>query len=241
MTEWFEQWFGEEYLRLYPQRDDEDAKRAVELIAGVARLEGGRVLDLACGPGRHSAQLLERGARVVGFDLSAPLLARAKQRLGSSVLLVRGDMRQLPFGNRVFDIVVNLFTSFGYFSDDAQHDAVLAEAARTLIPRGTLVLDYFNATTVQTGLVSREDRVMGAQRVEIARRISDDGRFVIKEMHLAGDGRSFVERVRLLSPSDLEGMIQRAGLEVRQRFGAYDARPLGSDTPRAIFVAVRPG
>jgi SAM-dependent methyltransferase len=239
MTEWFEQWFGEEYLRLYPHRDDDDARQAVALIAGVVPLSGCRVLDLGCGPGRHAAQLVTTGARVVGFDLSPALLSRARQRLPPEAHLVRGDMRRLPFRDRAFDVVLNLFTSFGYFSDDEQHLTVLIEAGRTLRPGGALVLDYFNADKVRKELVRDEQRVMGPQSVQIVRRISEDGRFVIKDMHLTGEGRSFVERVRLLTATDLEGMLQQAHLTVRQRFGAYDARPLGPDAPRAIFVAVR--
>ncbi len=77
MTEWFEQWFGEEYLHLYPHRGDEDAVRAISLVATLAPLSGTRVLDLACGSGRHAAHLTANGAKVVGFDLSMPLLSRA--------------------------------------------------------------------------------------------------------------------------------------------------------------------
>ena len=237
MTEWFEQWFGEEYLRLYPHRDDEDARQAVALVDGAVPLPGLLVLDLACGAGRHAAQLTARGARVVGLDLSMALLLAAKQRLPPPRALVRGDMRALPFRAGVFDLVVNLFTSFGYFSDDSQHQVALAEAAGALKPGGALVLDYFQANAVRAGLVPREERMVGDQRVVIQRSISGDGRFVNKEMQLTGDGRRFSERVRLFSPAELERMITATGLRVRQRFGAYDRRPLGEGAPRAIFVA----
>src|SRR2546423_15208304 len=81
MTEWFEQWFGEEYHALYPHRDDEDARRAVVLIQRVVGWKSGdRVLDLACGPGRHAAELERLGARVVGFDLSRAMLRRGRRR-----------------------------------------------------------------------------------------------------------------------------------------------------------------
>lgn len=239
MTEWFADAFGEEYLQLYPHRDDEDARQAVNLVATVSPPAGRRILDLACGPGRHSAQLIERGASVTGLDLSAPLLARARERLGPAARLVRGDMRYLPFRDRAFDAVVNLFTSFGYFEDDLEHQAVLAEAARTLVPGGVLVLDYLNADVVRAGLVPREETIMGTTPVEITRAISDDGKFVIKQMTPQG-GRRRMERVRLLSPADLERLLLTAGFRIRNRFGGYDARPLKPNTPRAVFVAVRP-
>lgn len=240
MTEWFEQWFGEAYLRLYPHRDDEDAGAAVALIDGLVPLAGRRVLDLACGPGRHAAQLSSRGARVVGLDLSLPLLARARMRTRGAVPMVRADMRQLPFGPGTFDMVVNLFTSFGYFADDAQHQAVLADAASLLRRGGAFVLDFFNAAAVREGLVPREECVVGSQRVVIQRRIDPNGRHVIKEMQLLDDGRSFIERVRLFTGDELVRMMRNAALDVRHRFGDYDGRPFCDTSPRAILIGLRP-
>ncbi len=240
MTEWFEQWFGEEYLRLYPHRDDDEAARAVALLDSVMSLSGKRVLDLACGPGRHAVHIERAGARVVGFDLSMPLLARARQRLGAGGWLVRGDMRVLPFAPRSFDAIVNLFTSFGYFAEDAEHQSLLQEAAALLQPGGAFVLDFFNAAQVRAGLVPREERQVGSQRVHVTRRISTDGRFVIKEMHLVDDGRNFVERVRLFAREELIDMLQAAGLTVRTSFGSYDGAPPAPDAARVILIAEAP-
>lgn len=240
MTEWFEQWFGEEYLRLYPDRDDEDAARAVSLIARVVPLRGARVLDLACGPGRHATHLAAQGALVVGFDLSMPLLSLAKHRSPGTWNLVRGDMRFLPFRPDSFELVVNLFTSFGYFSDDRQHLGVMQEACTALVSGGRFVLDYLNAAYVRDTLLPREERVAGAQRIIIERHLTEDGRHVVKQMHILNDGRSFVERVRLFHVDDLTTMMRRAGLTVAALLGDYDGRPLRDDTPRAILVGVRP-
>ncbi|KPJ86849.1 MAG: hypothetical protein AMS18_15045 [Gemmatimonas sp. SG8_17] len=240
MTEWFEQWFGEEYLKLYPHRDEDDAAEAVALIMDNVRLEGARVLDLACGPGRHAIQLRSAGAWVVGFDLSLPLLSRARHRDRDPLHVVRGDMRYLPFVGGSFDVVVNLFTSFGYFSDDRQHGLVLTEVAGVLRPGGVLVLDYFNATDLMGSLVPHEKRAIGSQRVVIERRISDDGKYVLKEMHLLNDGRSFLERVRMFSVTELETLVSEAGLCVRKRYGDYSGGPLTAESPRVLMVASRP-
>lgn len=238
MTEWFEQWFGEEYHALYPHRDSEDARRAMELIRrSVPWREGERVLDLACGAGRHAAELERAGARVTGLDLSPAMLHRARQRSGAS--LVRGDMRALPFRPGTFALVVNLFTSFGYFRSDAEHGEVVRQVARVLAPGGRFVIDYFNADQVRRSLRADSEELSRGAGALVRRRFSEEGRYVVKEIELRAEHRSFQERVRLFTAVELEGLLRDAGLAVVQRFGDYDGRPFAADTPRAILVAVR--
>ena len=239
MTEWFERWFGEEYLQLYPHRDEDDAERAVSLVDRVATLDGARVLDLACGPGRHAVRLVQRGADVLGLDLSLPLLTRARYGNPPVGKLVRGDMRFLPVCDETFDLVVNLFTSFGYFADDAEHDLVIRSVATVLKPGGKLFMDYLNAAAVRSTLVPREEQVIGTRRVTIERSLVDDGKYVVKEMHLVDEDETFLERVRLFSADDLTAMMEAAGMRVVERFGSYAGDELTADTPRTILVAQR--
>ncbi len=233
MPEWFEEWFGDDYLRLYPHRDEADAERAVELVRrAVPWRPGLRVLDVGAGAGRHARALSAAGAWCVALDLSAALLRRAGQATAGP--LVRGDMRWLPFRSRSFDLAVNLFTSFGYFAHDAEHAAVVAGVARTLRPGGRLVLDFLNADTVRAAVAAADARA-DAPTVDVARRLSDDGRYVLKTIRVPAD-RTYTERVRLLSPGELEAMFHQAGLVVERTFGDYDGTPLGPGTPRAILV-----
>src|SRR5690349_8863088 len=182
MTEWFEQWFGEEYHALYPHRDAEDARRAVALVQRVAPWRpGDRVLDLACGNGRHAAGVERAGARVIGLDLSAAMLHRARGR--TPARLSRGDLRALPFRRARFALAVNLFTSFGYFRDDNEHGNVLGQVAEVLVPGGHLVLDYLNAEQVRKSLQpGSEEYRSGPPAVRIRRRYSENGRYVVKEI-----------------------------------------------------------
>ncbi len=239
MTEWFEQWFGEEYHELYPHRDDAEAQRVVALIRRVAPWSSAElVLDLACGAGRHAAELERAGARVVGLDLSPAMLLRAQRRLQAS--LVRGDMRALPFRPGTFGLVINLFTSFGYFRSDTEHGAVMRQVAEMLAPGGCFVIDYLNADQVRRTLCRDSEQVQQSDAsARVKRRFSEEGLYVVKEIELHAENRSFQERVRLFTPAELEELLTTSGLEVVGRYGDYDGGPLGVDTPRTILVARR--
>ncbi len=234
MTEWFEEWFGDEYLRLYPHRDALEAERAIALIlARVGFVPGWRVLDVACGAGRHARALEVAGARCVGLDLSAAQLRVARTITGAP--LVRADMRALPIRPGSIDLTLNLFTSFGYFDRDEEHVAALREMVATLRPRGWFVIDFLNAQLVRNRLIRREtQRVQGAD-VEVERSVSPDNRYVCKTIRSDG-GRRFTERVRLFGADEIEAMLAESGVTVRERFGDYDGSPLGPESPRTLLL-----
>ena len=238
--DWFEDWFGEEYLALYEHRDQREAHEVVRLIA--ERTGGATdapVLDLACGAGRHQRPLCDRGWWTVGLDLS-PSLLRAARAEDRTAPLVRADMRELPFADGSFALVVNLFTSFGYFRDDAQHLRVLADVARVTRAGGWFVLDYLHAEQVRRSLVPRDERTVGTVTVEQEREISADGRFVRKTITIGDLGRTFVERVRLFEPAELVTLCTAAGFVVDAVLGDYDGSALRSESPRTILFARRP-
>ncbi|HWO88099.1 MAG TPA: class I SAM-dependent methyltransferase [Gemmatimonadales bacterium] len=237
MNPWYERWFGEDYLELYRHRDEAEAEQLVALLArhGIGGA-GDLVLDLACGAGRHAAALARRGARVVGLDLSAALLRRARSR--GQHALVRGDMRLLGLRTASFAAVVNLFTSFGYFDADAEHRAVLDEVARVLVPGGWFVLDYLNATWVRAHLVARDRRAIGDRTIVQERRISADGRWVEKTITM-DSGESFQERVRLFDCRELAAMLMGSGLAAHAAYGDYSGAPQEPTSPRCILLARR--
>jgi SAM-dependent methyltransferase len=234
MAEWFEEWFGEEYLQLYPHRDQAEADRAVALVARSSGLRPGwRVLDVGCGAGRHARAFRAAGARCVGLDLSHTLLRIA--RGVSDAPLVRADMRELPIRPGSMDLTVSLFTSFGYFERDEEHAGALREMAGTLRPGGWFVIDFLNPSEVRARLVPRERVPVRGGEVDVTRSVSADGHYVCKSI-VTPEGRRFVERVRLFEPAEISAMLGDAGIEVRHRFGDYDAGPLRPGSPRTILA-----
>lgn len=237
-ADWFEQWFGEDYLHIYQHRDETEAAHAIELIA--ANLVGRdiqSVLDLGCGAGRHTKALFERWW-TVGLDLSMALLKVARKE-SPDAPYVRADMRDLPFADESFDLVVNLFTSFGYFEDDREHARVLARVCAVTRRGGTFVIDFLNAGQVRRELVPYDERVENGITIEQTRTISTDDRFVEKRIRLRQGGKEYIERVRLLSATDLERMLVAAGFEVSKRFGDYSGAGWSEESPRTILFASR--
>ena len=232
--EWFEEWFGEEYLRLYPHRDNAEAERAVALISRTLPFQPGwRVLDVACGAGRHTRAFSSAGARCFGLDLSATLLRLARKVTDAP--LIRADMRQLPIRPRSMDLTVNLFTSFGYFEQDSEHTAALGEMVSTLRPGGWFVIDFLNPASVRQTLIPEETVEAGGSRIQVSRTLSPDGRYVCKSIQ-SPRGRHYRERVRLFEPEQISEMLSSASVDVRFRFGDYDGSPLVPDSARTILL-----
>jgi SAM-dependent methyltransferase len=236
MTDWYHTWFTDDYLALYPHRDEADAARLVELITRVTGWGAGwRVLDVGCGPGRHAAVVERAGVSYVGLDLSLPLLARARQV--TTAPLVRADMRRLPVRAGSVQAVLSLFTSFGYFEHDAEHESTLAGMARALARDGWLVLDFLNAAQVRQGLpITPPVPAPAAAGAMVSKHLSADGRFVMKHITLA-TGVRHLERVRLFGEDDLRAMLERAGLRIRAAFGDYDGGAPSPSAPRTLLLA----
>jgi len=231
---WYEKAFQREYLDLYYNRDDKSAKAEPEFAVGALGLqEKSRILDIACGGGRHARALEALGHDVVGLDLSSDLLAAA-----DGVTRVRGDMRALPFEGS-FDAATSFFTSFGYFDEEGNR-AVLRTAASALRPGGVYMLDFLNAIVVRTTLKPESEDTRDGTTYKARRRV-EDGR-IVKDVVIERDGETlgYTESVRLYIHNELIGMLAQAGLDAVKSYGDFDGSDYTTDAPRCIIVARRP-
>jgi SAM-dependent methyltransferase len=240
-AEWFASWFDSpHYHQLYAHRDEAEAARFIDaLVARVRPREGARVLDLGCGAGRHARRLAAKGFKVTGIDLSASSIAEAKKSERPHLRFRRQDMRA-PFGNRSFDYVFNLFTSFGYFEEDREHEAVVRNMAQALSDGGRLVLDYLNAHYAEAHLTPSEEQVLDGTVCRISRWVDD--RFFVKRIVLddgrAGAPAQHVERVARFTLRDFDRMFATSGLTIEEIYGDYQLGAFHAETsPRLILVA----
>jgi SAM-dependent methyltransferase len=238
---WWESWFGEEYLELYPHRDHDSARREVAFALSQLSRDPAPMLDLCCGAGRHFPVLLELGIRPIGLDYSAPLLELARARAGKH-FLVRGDMRFLPFSDGAFVSVVNFFTSFGYFVREPDNAAVVGEIERVLARGGRVLCDTFGLDHVLARLVPEESRSSSGREYRIRRWWNAESRRVEKEIEVrrGGSTETFRESVRAYTAPELTRLFEASGMHVEATWGDFDASPVGCDSPRLILLASKP-
>ncbi len=244
--DWWRSYFDAGYLEEYSPVFDliEERQQVSRLSELLALPQGSRVLDLACGQGRHAHLLAEAGYDVDGFDYSREMLKAAKARgTGRTLRYARGDMRRLPLRwTRRFDAVVNLFTSFGFFDDPADDLKVLRQVARVLKPGGVFVWQggsrdgltarflRGDAWTTADGTAVRQDRrfdpLSGFLTIESTwtRR-----RTVERRAH----------RIRLYTASQLAAMCASVGLDVEAAFDGFSADPLRHGSHEMLLVARR--
>ncbi len=240
--DWFANAFDALYPIIYAHRTVEAATgEAAFAIARLGLRPSSTVLDLCCGNGRHMVHLLRHTPDVVGLDYSRDLLGFARTQLGAEGKLLRGDMRTIPFQG-AFDAVANFFTSFGYFQDEAENQAVALGIARALKPGGRFFMDYLNPDYVRAHLEPESEREAGDFVITERRWIDEATERVNKATKVHRDGvlvNQSSESVKLYAPDALQRLLADAGLVIESRFGDYDGSPVCPENPRQIIVGSR--
>ncbi|HYF02866.1 MAG TPA: class I SAM-dependent methyltransferase [Patescibacteria group bacterium] len=244
MKDWYEEWFESPwYVKLYGHRSDEEAKKAIELVLKETRIKkGAKVLDLCCGYGRHSRALADCGYDVTGIDGSEFLIQKAIEEYGcENTHFIHLDMRA-EYPEAPFDLVVNFFTSFGYFDDDKQNELVLRRVFNALKKGGYFFFDFLNADFTKANLVAETVSNLNGSVITQKRRIEND--YVIKDIFIDSLGqhpeglKKYQERVRLYTCEKLSRMLEDAGFIIEKNFGTYSGDEfLKKRSPRFITIA----
>lgn len=238
---WYEDWFGSDaYELVYSNRDEDEAENLIDLIVDATAPEpGASILDVGCGRGRHARALARRGYRVTGIDLSATALDEARTKAEAEGLDIRfeqADMRE-PYCAACMDGAVNLFTTFGYFEEDADNQQALTAIATALRPGGWFVQDFLNVPHTIETLVPDDTRQEDGTTIRQHRWI-EDGR-INKEITLGQNGHqtTYRESVRLFTYYDFVHMYEQTGLTIERAFGTYEGDLYTPDSPRLILYA----
>lgn len=233
---WYARAFQSDYLHVYAHRSAEQARQQVAAMQRCGLLPAhGRVLDIACGAGRHLHAMAQAGLNAYGLDYSLALL-QAGKLAGQAV---RADMREIPFAARSFDWACSLFTSFGYFDSSSEDLRVFRGAAHVLRPGGHLVLDHMNPSVTIRNLQPLSDQQGDGWRLVQRRRHEHETGRILKEVEYTRQGRTerWQECVRLYPPRELEAMLTAAGFELQSRYGDLDGSRWEPDaSPRQVLL-----
>ncbi len=247
-SDWYDGYFEEEWLdEIALHIPEERTRKEVDFVLERLELEpGARVLDVACGHGRHSLELARRGFVVTGIDLSPRSIAFAREaaeREGSSATFAERDARELDFDGE-FDAAINLFTSvIGYFDEEAENQRVVDGVARALHRGGSFLVDTINLLSLARGFRELDWEEYGSGTIMVERREFDfeRGRSRATWMFVRPDGnrKTLRHSLRVYAPHELIAMFEAAGLDVVGTWGSFEGDELSFDAMRTILRGVK--
>jgi SAM-dependent methyltransferase len=243
---WYVNFFGEDYLNIYrhtftAERTEKEvafAERKLELEAGA------RVLDLCCGPGRHSVLLAKRGYKVTGLDLSPSYLDLARRAAADSKVAfdtVSADMREIPFNDH-FDAAINMYSSFGYLESEAEDLKAHESISRSLKRGGQLLLDMLNREWAVANYIQNDWHPGTDGTLYVEHRALDLAssrmrvRFII--VGPAGERHDSIGHdIRLYTLTEMTRLLERVGLGGIEAYGGFDGEPYSVESRRMILCA----
>lgn len=241
MQAWFKNWFDSPYYhQLYFNRDESEAAAFInKLIEYLKPASRSRMLDVACGKGRHSLQLANKGFDVTGIDLSAYSIQEALKHECENLHFYQHDMR-LPFWINYFDYAFNFFTSFGYFQTQRENDNAIRTIAQSLKQQGFFVMDYLNVHYAEDHLVHKSEKEIDGVNFIITK-WHDETHFYKKitiEDESMLEPVTHTEKVAKFSIGDFTEMFAYQGMQIREVFGDYNFSGYSlKDSPRLIMIA----
>lgn len=235
-------WFNSPYYSiLYSHRSEVEAKEFIEkLMQYLCLPKGSKVLDVACGRGRHALMLSKMGCEVTGIDLAENKIKSALQHRSDSLDFFVHNA-QKPLYINYFDLTVNLFTSFGYEATDRENIKLLNAAYLGLKKNGLFVIDYLNAYKVLKKLPESYSMTLNGIHFSIKKKLS--GNDIVKIIKVNDDNKTFIftERVKAYHLNDFERMLSSCGFVIKEIWGDYKLHPFEKEnSERLLIKAIKP-
>jgi len=233
---WFTSWFDTPYYHiLYKDRNDIEAREFMRNLVDFLKLpKGSKILDLACGKGRHSIFLNELGYDVTGVDLSENSISYAKKFENPTLRFEEHCMCE-PV-NEQFDAVFNLFTSFGYFDHEEDNLRSIQAIKKEILPGGYGVIDFMNVKKVIKNLVPSEVKTVKGIDFNISRRVQNG--FILKDINFYDEEEefSYTEKVKALTLEGFHAYFEKAGINLLHTFGNYQLEEFNENTSDRLIL-----
>ena len=236
-SEWHLDWFNSPfYHQLYKERDYSEATYFMNnLISRLQIDKNSSILDLACGRGRYSLYLSNIGHKVTGIDISKENISEAKKNESDKLNYILHDMRQ-PL-NQKFDLILNLFTSFGYYQEDKDNISVIRSIKSNLNNEGKAVIDFFNIDYVLNNLIKYEEKAFNKTKFVINRYLENN--LLVKDIIIESNNKIYKsqEKVKAYRIEDFLTMFKECDLKFKEKFGDYNLNSFNKNSsPRLIMV-----
>ncbi len=231
--EWFNEWFDENYLLIYKHRNIDDAVSQFKLIVNEVKPEKDwKILDLACGEGRHASLFKDSGYNISGLDLSETLIKRGENKFPGLKLEVC-DMRNIS-GN--YNLILSLFTSFGYFDEEKEDRKVISSVSNALLQGGIFWFDFLNPFYVKEKLINK-NRIRLGDGVEVVEERTITGNRVEKKITFIKNSgiKVYYESVRMYSTEEVVEICDDYGMKLVKLFGDYKGSKWTPGSERAVY------
>ena len=237
--EWFESWFDTVYYhKLYNNRDNKEANFFIlNLISYLKPNKSSKILDLACGKGRHSVILNKLGYNVLGVDLSPSNIQYANQYQNKNLRFAIHDMRK-TIENESFNFIFNLFTSFGYFKSKEENKNVLISTNTMLENDGIIIIDFMNSKKIIANLIEKEVKVIDGIKYQISRKHDDNYIHKYIKINEKGSVKIYKERVQSLDQADFKKLLDECNFQIIDTFGDFKLSNFNEEkSDRLIIIA----
>lgn len=235
--DWFAEWFDTPYYHLlYKHRNFDEAALFISNLLNYLQPDKKAVLlDACCGKGRHALYMNKAGFSVDAFDLSENNIRLAQQNQTATLHFYKNDIRTPLFLNK-YDVAFNLFTSFGYFENEADNISAIKALSDSIKPEGVLVMDFLNAHKTIDNMVEKEQKKVGELTFNIKRKVKNG--FIVKQISFEDNGRKFKfeERVKALYENDFKKYFNLAGLKLFKTAGDYHLNDFNKTTSDRLIL-----